>query len=166
MRFPEAPHQDSRSNKVFSLFSWFMCLPSGSRSEADLDLAGNSAEVRIAEAVDAEIEIAARGNLWVEPGVVSPGVQVAADERDLHSARDAAESGAREKLLTERIAGRKLAQLHVRPILYEVVARHETVVESRREEAHCNLLISRLSGHVRVAVAHVLEHPLLGKVVD
>src|SRR5688572_29638237 len=47
-----------------------------SRSELDLDLTGDRAEVGIPEAVDAEVEVVPGGDFRIEATVVGPRVQV------------------------------------------------------------------------------------------
>src|SRR5687767_36027 len=138
----------------------------GCRSELDLNLASDRAEVGIAESIDAEVEIIPRRHFRIETGVIRPGEQVATDERDLDTARVAVDSDACEHRTRESVAGRQLAELHVRSILHEIAVRHQTVVQAGSVEVERYLLGVRLPRLILVTVTVVLEHPLLREVVD
>src|SRR4249919_174648 len=125
-------------------------------SEAERNLAGDRAELRIPEAVDAEVEIASRRHVRIEARVVRPGVEVTANQRDLDVVRVAAKADTLELTHTEVIAHRELTQLHVRAALDEVVAGVQTVVETTREEGQRDLLVLRLAALVFISMAEVL----------
>src|SRR5690348_12513509 len=124
--------------------------------EADRDLTSDGAELRVAESVDAEVEVVARRHFGVEAGVVGPRLQVTADERQLDVVGVAADARPIQDARPEVIAHRELAKLDVGAVVDEVVASDQAVVEPRRVERQRHLLVGRLPGLVLIRMAEVL----------
>src|SRR5437867_1069576 len=124
----QAPASSSAATDATEPSLFIMAMSNWTPSEGELNLTGYRPELRRTESFDAEVEITSRGDVRIETAVVGPGVEVAANQRDLETTRILVEAQAAEDRLVEGIAHRQLSELHVRRIFDEIVARLKTVV--------------------------------------
>jgi hypothetical protein len=79
-------------------------------SERQLHLTSDCPEVGITETVNAEVEVAAGRYVRIKSGVLRPGVQVTANQRELDAACEAVDPRKLQRALPQRVPDLKIPE--------------------------------------------------------